>query len=210
MYKFALPPAKEECSILLASHPRQHVLSLEFLILANLTGLRWTVVLTCIFLITKDFGHFFKCFSTILCSYNKNILTGKMVLQAFSRVTSDDFLHYQPTPHFPAWRKLGRGENFQVSVSLLLLGPVIKVCRIFIKSISPSSSVEQPRAMPIACIIFMVLRNIRPKIQREVLMSGTVTLGFLFDNLWLLGRTLSASCNTNLSVCVCACACVCV
>ena len=43
------------------------MLSPEVLILAILTGERWNlrVVLICISLITKDFEHFFRCFSGI-------------------------------------------------------------------------------------------------------------------------------------------------
>jgi hypothetical protein len=43
------------------------VLLSEFFILAILIGVRWNlrVVLICISLITKDFEHFFKCFSAI-------------------------------------------------------------------------------------------------------------------------------------------------
>jgi hypothetical protein len=53
--------------ILQAPHPRQHVLSLEFLILPILRGVRWNlrVVLICIHLMTKGFEHFFECFSAI-------------------------------------------------------------------------------------------------------------------------------------------------
>ena len=51
----------------LSPHPRQYVLLLEFLILAILIGVGWTlrVILICISLMTKDFEHFFKCFSAI-------------------------------------------------------------------------------------------------------------------------------------------------
>ena len=54
-------------SVPLSPHPLQHVLAPEFLILAILTGVKWNlrVVLICISLITKDFKHFFKCFSAI-------------------------------------------------------------------------------------------------------------------------------------------------
>ena len=48
-------------SVPLAPHPRQHVLSLEFLILAILTGVRWnlTVAFICISLLTKDVEQFY-------------------------------------------------------------------------------------------------------------------------------------------------------
>ena len=54
-------------SVPLSPHPLQHVLSPEVLILAILIGVRWNlrVFLNCISLITKDFEHFFRCFSAI-------------------------------------------------------------------------------------------------------------------------------------------------
>jgi len=54
-------------SVPLSPHPHQYVLSPEFLILATLTGVRCNlrVILICISLITKDFEHFFRCFSAI-------------------------------------------------------------------------------------------------------------------------------------------------
>jgi hypothetical protein len=63
-------------SVLLSPHPRQHLLSPEFLILAILTGVRWNlkVILICISLMIKDVEHFFRCFSVIWFSSVENSL----------------------------------------------------------------------------------------------------------------------------------------
>ena len=60
----------------LSPHPLQHKLSLVFLILAILTGVRWylRVVLSCISLMAKDFEHFLKCLSAISVSSVVNSL----------------------------------------------------------------------------------------------------------------------------------------
>jgi hypothetical protein len=60
----------------LSPHPRQYLLSPEFLILAVLTGVRGNlrVVLICIFLMIKDVEHFFRCFSSIRYSSVENSL----------------------------------------------------------------------------------------------------------------------------------------
>ena len=62
--------------ISLFSHSQQHLLSLEILILAILTAMRWnhSVVLICISLVTKDVEHFFMCFSVIRYSTGENYL----------------------------------------------------------------------------------------------------------------------------------------
>jgi hypothetical protein len=63
-------------SIPLSPHPHQHWLSLEFLTLATLTGVRWNIKVVLIFisLMIKDAEHFFRCFSAIRYSSGDNSL----------------------------------------------------------------------------------------------------------------------------------------
>jgi len=63
-------------SVPLSPHPRQHLLSPEFLVLGILTGVRWNLraILICISLMTKDIEHFFRCFSVIRYSSAENSL----------------------------------------------------------------------------------------------------------------------------------------
>jgi hypothetical protein len=63
-------------SVPLSPHPRQHLLSPEFFILAIVIGVRWNlrIVLICISLMIKDAEHFFRCFSAISYSSGENSL----------------------------------------------------------------------------------------------------------------------------------------
>ena len=63
-------------SVPLSPHPRQHLMSHEFFILAILTGVRWNlrVALICISLLIKDAERFFRFFSAIHYSSGENSL----------------------------------------------------------------------------------------------------------------------------------------
>ena len=67
----------QQCrSVPFSAQPLQHKLSSVFLIVALLTGIRWTlrVVLICISLMTKDLERFLKCLSAILDSSVESFL----------------------------------------------------------------------------------------------------------------------------------------
>jgi hypothetical protein len=72
----ACNPTSNEGVFLFLPHPRQHLLSPEFLILAIVTGVRWNLraVLICISLMIKDAEHFFRCFSAIQYSSGEKSL----------------------------------------------------------------------------------------------------------------------------------------
>jgi hypothetical protein len=57
-------------------HPHQHLLSVVFLMIAILTGVRWNLsaVLICISFMARDGEHFFMCFLAIWISSFEKVL----------------------------------------------------------------------------------------------------------------------------------------
>ena len=103
----------------LSPHPRQHLLSPEFLIFAILTDVRCNlrVVLICISLMIKDAEQFFSCFSAIQYSSVENSLFSSVphsLIGLFGSLESNFLGHFKWSSAELLVRNLHRGIIYNV------------------------------------------------------------------------------------------------